>query len=98
MNSNLEQITGKIKNIKPDLRARYSVISIGIFGSFARGDETLASDLDILVEMDKPVDIFKFIELEEELSGLTGRKVDLVSRKALKPAIGARILQEVYYI
>ncbi|HDI23863.1 MAG TPA: nucleotidyltransferase, partial [Thermoplasmatales archaeon] len=50
---------------------------------------------DILVEFEKPLGFFKFLELEECLSKLIGRKVDLVSKKALKPHIGKHILEEV---
>jgi hypothetical protein len=49
------------------------------------------------VEFEKPVGLFDFIALEEYLSSLLGAKVDLVSKKALKPKIGERILSEVVY-
>ena len=52
----------------------------------------------MLVEFSKPVGFFKFIELEEFLGKLTGKKVDLVTKKALKPAIKNEILQEVSYV
>ncbi len=48
--------------------------------------------------MEKPVDLFKFLELEEKLSDYRGMKVDLVSKKTLKPEIGKRILKEVIYL
>lgn len=56
------------------------------------------SDIDILVEFEKPIGLFKFLELEEHLSQLLGRKVDLVSKNALKPHIGKYILDEVIMI
>ncbi len=59
-----------------------------------RGEEKEDSDVDLLVEFEKPIGFFKFLELEEYLSGLIGRKVDLVSKKALKPHIGRHILDE----
>ncbi|KKT33861.1 MAG: polymerase beta domain protein region protein [Candidatus Gottesmanbacteria bacterium GW2011_GWB1_44_11c] len=68
---------------------------LGIFGSVARGNQTVSSDVDILVEFSKPISLFKFLELEEILTGLLGRKVDLVSKKSLKPNIGRNILREV---
>jgi len=74
------------------------VRQIGVFGSYLRGEEGPESDLDILVEFSKPIDIFKFMELERFLSQELNIKVDLVSKKALKPFIGREILKEVIYV
>lgn len=79
----------------PDLRKRYGVRSLGVFGSYARGEETPRSDLDILVEFAQVPDLFKFMDLEDHLRALLSIKVELVSRKALKGSIGRRILSEV---
>jgi predicted nucleotidyltransferase len=80
----------------PELRARYGVKSLGVFGSYVRGEARKRSDLDVLVELgDDRLSLFKFIELENYLSDLLGIKVDLVERQTLKPAIGQRILAEV---
>jgi predicted nucleotidyltransferase len=78
----------------PGLRRRWPIRSLAIFGSVARGDATDASDLDVLVEFDQPVTLSAFLALEQELSDLSGRPADLVSRPALKPFMGARVLQE----
>ena len=77
---------------------RYKVKTLGVFGSYVRGEESENSDVDVLVEFDEPVGFFKFLELEEYLGGIIGRKVDLVTRKALKPRIGRRILDEVVFL
>jgi uncharacterized protein len=82
------------KNL-PELRARYHVSSLGLFGSYVRGEARKKSDLDVLVEYDQAPSFFEFIELEERLSSLLGTKVDLVMKSALKPRIGERILAEV---
>jgi predicted nucleotidyltransferase len=87
-----------LKAIKPELEREYHVAEIGLFGSFVRGEEQKASDVDILVEFSRPVGMFKFLELEEFLERKIGKKVDLVSRKALKPYIGRKILNEVVMI
>jgi uncharacterized protein len=80
----------------PELQARYAVKSLGVFGSYVRGEPKKSSDLDILVELgDERLSLFKFIELENYMSDLLGIKVDLVERQTLKPAIGQRILAEV---
>jgi predicted nucleotidyltransferase len=83
---------------KPELQSRYRVKKIGLFGSFARGEQKPNSDVDILVEFSQPIGLFKFLELEEYLETLLGLKVDLVSQKALKPRIGQHILKEVILI
>jgi predicted nucleotidyltransferase len=92
----------KIKRIllshKQDLLDKYGVREIGIFGSFAREENRKNSDIDILVELEKPMGFFKFIRLEREVSELLGAKVDLVTKNALKPHIGQRILAEVIYV
>ncbi|MEW5901216.1 MAG: nucleotidyltransferase family protein [Acidobacteriota bacterium] len=83
---------------KQELREKYGVREIGIFGSYVRNDNRKNSDIDILVELEKPMGFFKFIKLERYLSELLGTKVDLVTKNALKPHIGQRILAEVIYV
>lgn len=95
---NLEEIKNKIRSLMPVLRANFGVAGIGIFGSRVKEKEHLDSDLDILVEFAEPISLFKFIELENFLSGELGIKVDLVMKKSLKPRIGKRILEEVMNI
>lgn len=89
----------EIKNVleqqKRVLAERFSVKEIGVFGSYVRGEQKEGSDIDILVEFSEPVGFFVFLDLEEYLSGVLSVKVDLVSKKALKPRIGRRILQEL---
>jgi len=79
----------------PELRKRYGVRSLGVFGSYVRGEETPRSDLDILVEFAQAPDLFEFMDLEDHLRALLRVKVELVSRNALKGSIGRRILSEV---
>lgn len=93
--SSKEKILQKLDTIKPELKARFNVREIGLFGSFVREEEMETSDIDILVEFEKPIGFFKFMELEEYLELQLERKVDLVSKKALKPFIGQYILEEV---
>lgn len=79
------------------LERTYNVKQIGIFGSFAKGAQTKKSDIDILVEFSRPVGLFHFVDLEDFLSQLLNRKVDLVTRKALKPAMKSDILNQIIY-
>jgi predicted nucleotidyltransferase len=91
----LEAITKILRQRREQLAREYSVAEIGVFGSWVRGEATGDSDIDILVEFQRPPGFFKFLELEERLGDLLGVKVDLVTRAALKPRIGQRILDEV---
>ncbi|MBI2334986.1 nucleotidyltransferase family protein [Candidatus Daviesbacteria bacterium] len=98
MKADLDQIKNILGKQMDFLRGAYNVKDIGVFGSVARGESTDVSDVDMLVEFSKPVGFFKFIELEEFLGKVIGKKVDLVTKKALKPAIKGDILQEVAYV
>jgi len=94
----LEEIKELIEQNKETLRLQYGVKKIGIFGSFAKGNQKIGSDLDILIEFEKPVGFVRFMRLESKLSELSGIKVELVTKNALKPHIGQNILQEVIYV
>lgn len=86
-----------LKQHLPELKERYSVSYLGVFGSYVRGEQTKESDLDVLVEFDEVPGLLKYIELEYYLSDLLGVKVDLVTRTGLKPNIGKHILNEVVF-
>ncbi|HDH51578.1 MAG TPA: nucleotidyltransferase [Nitrospirae bacterium] len=98
MMADITEIKALIQKQKKGLRDRYGVMTIGIFGSYARGEHGAESDIDVLVEFEKPIGFFKFLELEEYLEKITGLKVDLVTKKALKPTIGKYILEELVAI
>jgi len=74
--------------------AGYGVRELALFGSVARDQARPDSDVDLLVEFDRPVGLFAFLDLQEYLEGLLGRPVDLVTRPALKPQLRERILAE----
>jgi hypothetical protein len=74
------------------------VKGIGIFGSYVKEEQKETSDVDILVEFEKPLGLLEFVGLKNYLSDLLGVNVDLVMRKALKPSIGKRVLGEVVYV
>ena len=96
----LEEIKARLEQLKPTLREKFGVETIGVFGSYVHGEQKRGSDVDVLVEFseDARVGFFKFLDLEEFLSRKLGVKVDLVTKGALKPYIGERILQEVVMI
>lgn len=77
-----------IRSHRELLQKKYHVQSLALFGSYVRGDQTPESDVDILVDFVEPgVGFFQFMELERVLSNIVARKVDLVSRKGIKPMI-----------
>lgn len=82
----------------PELQKRFGIKSMGIFGSYVRGEQRPDSDLDVLVNYEELPSLIEFIRLEDYLSQLTGIEVDLVMADGLKPRIGERILQEVVYV
>jgi len=91
----LEDALQTLRAHLPDIYRHYNVKSLGIFGSFVRGEQEGRSDLDILVEFTSAPTFFQFVEMEDYLSQLLGARVDLVMRSALKPRIGERVLSEV---
>ncbi len=93
-----EEIKGVLVLHMKILKSRHKVKEIGIFGSCVKGKQRMKSDIDILVTFSKPVDFIEFLQLEEYLTALLGTKVDLVTKDALKPFIGKRILGEVVYV
>ncbi len=95
---NLNEIKKILEENKAELRKRFRVKKIGVFGSYARNEQKNKSDLDILVEFSEPIGLFEFMDLEDYLVDLVGVKIDLVSKKALKPNIGKQILSEVAYV
>ena len=74
--------------------------TIGVFGSYCRGEQTQKSDIDILVEFaqEAHIGLFKYVDLELFLSEQLGGKVDLVIKSGLKPSLEDQILNEVVYV
>lgn len=98
INSNiLEEISFKIKDLKEELAVRYSVRSIGIFGSVVKGRYKRESDVDILVELNEPT-FDHYMELKFRLEELLGCDVDLVLRDSIKPRLRSIIEKEVQYV
>jgi uncharacterized protein len=94
----IEEFKPKVEALKPVLAERFKVETIGLFGSYVRGEQKKKSDLDVLVEFSEPISLFKFIELEDFLSDSLGVKVDLVMKDSLKPRIKDSILNEAVYV
>jgi hypothetical protein len=90
-------IESKLKHIKPVLADKYHISSIGYFGSYAKGQQTEASDLDLLVEFSQPIG-WEFFTLENFLEQTLGVRIDLVTPNALKNRIKESILNQVHYV
>ncbi|MEI9476080.1 MAG: nucleotidyltransferase family protein [Deltaproteobacteria bacterium] len=90
---------GKIEKKKAYLQATFHIKEIGMFGSVVKGTERERSDIDILVEFEEGYkDFFNYMRLKQCLENLLGKKVDLVMKKAIKPRLKERILNEVEYV
>jgi predicted nucleotidyltransferase len=95
-NKTSEEILSKIQELQPELKRRFTVRSIGLFGSTATGLSNELSDVDILVELDEPT-FDHYMELKFLLEDALGRDVDLVLKDTLKPRIKPIIEKEVIY-
>jgi hypothetical protein len=83
----LNEIENILENHKKELAEKYHISEIGIFGSYVRNEQNEKSDVDILVEFNEPIGLFKYTEFENYLSDLIGKKVDITSKKYLKPVV-----------
>jgi len=79
------------------LKKEYAVKEIGLFGSFSNGTNTEDSDIDLIVELEKPIG-WKFFSLELYLENVFNRKIDLVTKNSIKEQLKDSILGQVNYI
>ncbi len=93
----LSQIKFTLDKHKKRLFEKYPIKSMAIFGSYARKEQTDKSDLDLMVEFDGKIGI-RFIDLAEEIEGLIGFKVDLVSRKGIRDKYYQVIQSDFIYV
>jgi len=92
-----EEILSKLYELKPFLYKDFAVKKIGIFGSYANNSNTEESDIDILIELEKPIG-WKFFTLELYLENIFQKKIDLVTKNALKEQIKGDILKQVQFL
>jgi hypothetical protein len=90
----LEPILHDLRVLLPELRDRYAVDTLEVFGSRVRRDASGSSDVDVLATFTETPDLLTFIALEDELSEKLGVEVDLVMRRSLKPRLRDRLLAE----
>ena len=93
----LNEIRQTLREQEPFLAEKFGVKIVGVFGSYVRLEQDPDSDLDLLIELDRPpkISLIGLVELEDYLSQLLGVKVDLAIKTNLRKRIGKRILEEV---
>jgi predicted nucleotidyltransferase len=94
---NKNDILSRLKELKPTLHKDFSVKEIGLFGSFLDNTFTEESDIDIIVELEKPIG-WRFFSLELYLESVFNRKIDLVTKNAIKEQLKDSILNQVSYV
>ena len=97
MMKTLPEIKEILNEQQPYLTERYGVTVVGIFGSYVRNEQRADSDIDVLIELERPprISLLGLVELEYYLSDVLGLKVDVAIKENLRKRIGKRILSEV---
>lgn len=93
----LGEVAARIRANGRELKERFGIVRIGVFGSFASGEQTAASDVDLLVEMPEPGG-FLFIEAAQFVEDALGRSVDFVRPQGLHPRMKDRVLKDAVYV
>ena len=87
----------EINKLKPKIikiLKKYGVKKAGIFGSYARGEQKKKSDVDILAQIPKSVNLYDFIGIKQELEEMLGKKVDLITYNGIRPELRQKILSD----
>jgi len=93
----LQQILDTLRNHRASLTQRYGIRTIAVFGSYAQEEQPPQSDVDVLVEFERPLGL-AFVDLADELENLLGMRVDLVSRGALNQRGCDSIAPDIRYV
>jgi predicted nucleotidyltransferase len=93
----LEIILEKLRRHKPQLQQKYPISQLGVFGSYARGEATENSDIDITVEFNGPMGL-NFVAMANEIEYLFGIKVDVVPKRSIKPAYLPLVEKDILYV
>ena len=92
-----ETILEALRDLKPELKAKYKLRSIALFGSYARGEQTSESDVDVLVDVDPGIGL-GFVDLADTIEARLGVKTDVVPADGVKPRYQAFIQKDVVYV
>lgn len=93
-----EQVIQVINSHRHELIHRFGVRSLALFGSVVRNEANDASDVDMLVEFNRPTGYFGLVALQEYLTELMRQPVDLGTVHSLKPRVRTRVEQEMRYV
>lgn len=93
----LDFILLTLREHKPALQKKYPISNIGVFGSYARGEATESSDIDIAVDINGPMGL-SFIAMADELEEIFGIKVDLVPKRSIKPTYLTSVEKDIIYV
>jgi len=95
----LEEAQQILKEHKEFLKKRFGIKEIGIFGSYARREQTSTSDIDIVIEFETGHKTFdNYMDLKFFLEDILGLKVDLITKKSIKRRLQPYILKELIYV
>ncbi len=92
----LQVILQKLRKHKPELQRKYPISRVGVFGSYARGEATINSDIDIAVEITGTMGL-NFVAMADELEGLFGIKTDVVPLRAIKTQYLPAVQKDIVY-
>ena len=93
----LETILEKLRAFKPELQRKYPISSLGVFGSYARGEATEKSDVDVAVEFSGPMGL-NFVAMANEIEDFLGIKVDVVPKRSIIPTYLASVEKDILYV
>ena len=94
----LNEIKSILAKAKPALQQKYPLSKLGVFGSYARGDATEKSDIDVLVNFNGTIAGIKYISLAQEIAALFNIKVDVVSKGGIKPKYFKFVAEDLIYV
>jgi len=95
LKADLAELVASLQALRAETRTRFNADLVGVFGSVARGEHDPESDIDILVRFLPGASLFDLVGLGDFLEEKLGRKVDIVSERAIRPELRERIMQEL---
>ena len=93
-----EKVLAILRELQPKLHREHGVKSLSLFGSVARNAATDQSDVDLLVEFDRPVGLFRLFRLQDDLQQLLGTPVDIGTHASLRPRLKASVDAESVHV